>query len=222
MISEDKQSEIFLALGEALVERGLVPEPPVFKQHDVLMAVIIGASIAMAASRWDSAVARLQNRSAATVDQSATAERLLRFVVIDLAVRIFAMLRLTGMEPDRPGTPLWGEENGGGKLLRELAARAGVTREDLATSLGGATTSSVDNWFDSKFRPTNDSIVAISGVLTEKVADTSPKDLDLEIKRHFTFATLADLLVPWIGREKVLELSTALTRFVWLMGEDVR
>ena len=221
-ISEDKQAEVFLVLGEALVGRGLVPEPPVFKQHDVSMAAIIGVSIARAASRWDMAVARLQNRSARTVEQGATAERLLRFVVIDMAVRIFAILRLAGMEPDRPGTPLWAQENGGGKLLRELANRARVTREDLATRLGGLSTSSVDNWLDCKVKPNNDSIAAISKVLAESIGGTTPEDLALAIQRQFTFATLADLLAPWIGREKVIELSKALTRFVWLMTEDVR
>ena len=221
-ISEDNQAEVFLALGEALVGRGLVPEPPVFKQHDVLMAVIIGVSMARAASRWDMAVARLQNRSARTVEQGATAERLLRFVVIDMAVRIFAILRLADMEPDRPGTPLWAQENGGGKLLRELANRARVTREDLATRLGGLSTSSVDNWLDGKVRPNNDSIAAISRVLAESIGGTTAEDLALAIQRQFTFATLADLMVPWIGRKKVIELSKALTRFVWLMTEDVR
>ena len=220
-ISEDNQADIFLALGEALVQRGLVPEPPVFKQYDVSMAIIIGVSIARAASRWDRAVARLQNRSATMVEQSATAERLLRFVVIDLAVRIFAILRLAGMEPEHPGTPLWTQENGGGKLLRQLAARAGVTRQDLATGLGVFSTSSADNWIDGKFRPNNDSIAAISRVLAENIGDATSEGLALAIKRQFTFATLADLLVPWIGREKVIELSTSLTRFVWLMTDDV-
>ena len=221
-ISEDSQAEVFLELGEALVRRGLVPEPPVFRQHDVSMAIIIGVSIARAASRWDRAAARLQHRSATTVEPSATAERLLRFVVIDLAVRIFAILRLAGMEPDRPGTPLWAQENGGGRLLRELAARAGVSREDLAARLGSSTTSSVDNWLDGKVRPTNASIAAISAVLAAKIEDATPEDLALEIKRQFTFATLADLLSPRIGRAKVIELSTALIRLVWLMTEDMR
>ena len=174
LISEQSQEEIFLALGEALVDRGLLPEPPVFKQCDVSMAVIIGVSLARAASRWDRAVSRIENRSAATVELGATTERLLRFVVIDLAVRVFAILRLAGLEPDSPETPLWAQENGGGKLLRERAARAGVTRQDLAAQLGGATTTSVDNWFDGKVRPTNDSIAAISRVLAGRIKDATP------------------------------------------------
>ena len=176
LISEDYQSEIFLALGEALVERGLVPEPPVFKQWDMPMAAIIGVSIARAASCWDRAASRIQNRSATIVDPSVTTERLLRFVVIDLAVRIFVILRLPGLEPDRPGTPLWAQENGGGKLLRELAARAGLTREELADQLGG------------KVRPINDSIAAISSVLSKNIGDATPGDLALEIQQKFTCA----------------------------------
>lgn len=221
-ISEHNQTEIFLALGEALVERGLVPVPPVFTQRDVSMPIIIGVAIARATSRWDRAVSRIQSRSARTVDRSATAERLLRFVVIDLSVRIFAILRLAGLEPDRPGTPLWAQENGGGRLLRDLAGRARLTREELAEQLGGSSTSSVDNWLDGKVRPTNDSIAAISEVLADHIENVTSSELALEIQRQFTFATIVDLIEPWIGRQKVIDLSTALVRFVWLMTEDVR
>ena len=186
------------------------------------MPIIIGAAIAHAASRWDRTVSRIQSRAARTVDRSATAERLLRFVVIDLSVRIFAILRLAGLEPDRPGTPLWAQENGGGRLLRDLVARAGLTREELAEQLGGSSTSSVDNWRDGKVRLTNDSIAAILEVLADHIEDVTSGDLALEIQRQFTFATIVDLIEPWIGRQKVIDLSMALVRFVWLMTEDVR
>ena len=46
--------------------------------------------------------------------------------------------------------------------------------------------------------------------------------MELDIHRQFTFAHLADLLVPWIGRESVVDLSAALVRFVWLITEDVQ
>ena len=36
------------------------------------------------------------------------------------------------------------------------------------------------------------------------------------------FAALADLAEQWIGRQKVIDLSTALVRLVWLMTEEVR
>lgn len=222
LISEKNQVKVFLEIGEVLVGSGLVPEPPVFKSLDVSMAVFVGVSIARVASRWDNAIARLQTASTTKGNPGATVERLLRLVTIDLAVRVFAILRLAGMEPNSHRTPLWAQENGGDKFLRQLAARAGVTREDLATQLGAFTTSSVDNWFDGKVRPTNDSIVAISEALASGIEDATPDGLALDIQRQFTFAAIADLLVPWIGRDKVVELSAALTRFVWLMAEDIR
>ncbi|MXY21417.1 MAG: hypothetical protein F4Y49_08790 [Dehalococcoidia bacterium] len=221
-INEHNEAEIFLALGESLVERGLVPVPPVFEQCDVSTGAIIGVSIARAGARWDRAVSRIQGRSTTTVERTATIDRLLRFVVIDLAVRIFAILRLSSLEPSRPGTPLWAMENGGGRLLRKLAARAGLTRYDLAMRLGTSTPSSVDNWLDGKVRPTNDSVAALSGVLADQIENATPGELTLEIQRQFIFAGLANLIEPWIGRQKVIDLSTALVRLVWLMTEDVR
>ena len=83
-------------------------------------------------------------------------------------------------------------------------------------------TSSVDNWLDGKVRPTNDSITAISEVLADHIENVTSSELALEIQCQFTFATIVDLIEPWTGRQKVIDLSTALVRFVWLMTEDVR
>ena len=210
-----------MALGEVLVERGIVPVPPVFERRGMSMSTVIGASIDLAAHRWDSLVAEIQSRSATIEDQGATTERLLRFVVIDLSLRIFALLRLSGLDPERPGTPLWAQENGGGKLLRELTTRAGLTREQLTDRLGVSSTS-VDNWLDGKVRPTNDSVSALADVLASEMKDVTPDQLWLKIQRQFTFVALTDLLEPWVGRQRILELSTALVRFVWMITDDVR
>ena len=42
-------------------------------------------------------------------------------MVVDLTVRVFALLRIAGLKPPRPETPKWAEENGGGKLLSSHA-----------------------------------------------------------------------------------------------------
>ena len=220
-VSEHNHGEIFLALGDVLVERGIVPLTPTFQQYGISLSEFIAIAIARAATRWDGLLAEVQSKSARIGDRSIAADRLLQFVVIDLSVRIFALLRLSGIDPERPGVPLWAQENGGGKLLRNLTARAGLTREELAKQLGVSSTS-VDNWLDGKVRPTNDSVAALSEVLADEIRDVTPDHVRMEIQRQFTFVTLVDLVELWIGRQRVIELSTALTRFVWMMTEDVR
>ena len=220
-VNEYNHKEIIKALGEALVARGIVPVPPLFRQYNASTAVIIGVAIARAALRWDNLLATMQSRSASIEDRGPATERFLRLVVVDLALRVFALLRLAGMEPPRPETPLWAQENGGCKLLRKLKKSAGLTRNQLALRLDVSYTS-VDNWLDGKNRPTPENIAAIAEVLAGRATDAAVRCLEQQIQRQFTFAHLADLLEPWIGREQIVELSTTLVRFVWLITEDVR
>ena len=63
---------------------------------------------------------------------------------------------------------------------------------------------------------------AIADVLARKTENVTPEQVELDIHRQFTFAHIADLLVPWIGRESVIDLSAALVRFVWLITQDVQ
>ncbi len=145
--------------------------------------------------------------------------RFLRLLIVDLSLRVFALLRLSGLKPPRPHTPLWAEENGGGKLLRLLTENAGLSRHQLAARLGLSYTS-VDNWLDGKHRPGPKNLEALAGELSG--AGIKSPQLAATLKRHFTFAHIADLLVPWIGRRQVLDLGTALSRFIYRITEDVR
>ena len=220
-VSEDKRTEILRELGEILIERELVPVPPAFREYDISMVAIIAEAVTRAALLWDNLLATIQSRSGAIEHPGLAIEQFLRFVVVDLALRAFALLRLSGLQPPRPATPLWAEPNGGGKLLRRLTERGGLTRERLASCLNVSDTA-VDNWLDGKNRPTPENIVAIAEVLARCTRDATAKQLELEIHRHFTLAHIADLLVPWIGRGQVIDLSASLVRFIWIITRDVK
>ena len=213
--------EIFRSLGKALVTRGIVPVPTLFQEYDVSMPGVIAGAAGLAALRWDNLLATMQSHSATIENRGQATERFLRLVVVDLAIRVFALLRLAGMKPSRPETLLWAQENGGGKLLRRLTKSAGLTRNQLALRLDVSYTA-VDNWLDGKNRPTPENIAALAKALAGRATNKRVQRLEQEIQRQFTLAQLADLLEPWIGRERVIELSTALVRFVWLISEDVR
>ena len=220
-VSDYSRKEILEGLGEALVDRGIVPVPHLFREYDVSMVAVIGEAVTRASLQWDNLIATIQSRSTTIEDSALAIKQFLRLVVVDLSLRIFALLRMAGLKPHPPETPLWAEENGGGKLLRRLTERAGLTRENLASCLDVSDTA-IDNWLDGKNRPTPGNIAAIADALASHTEDATPEQLDLDIHRQFTFAHIADLLVPWIGRESIIELSAALVRFVWLITEDVQ
>ena len=218
-VSEHSQNEILEELARALIERCIPPIPPQFHEHDLSMVTVVSGAIALAAARWDYLLATIQSRSGRIIDRRLAAERFLRLVIVDLSVRVFALMRLSGLEPSRPETPSWAEENGGGQLLRQLTKRAGLTRDQLAARLRMSDTS-VDNWLDGKHRPDPENIRALANELAGQ--NTDIQRLERQIRRQFTYAQITDLLAPWIGREKIIDLSTALTRFVWAITEDVR
>ena len=220
-VSESKRQEIVEELGQVLIDRQILPVPQLFNQYDISMGGIFREAVTRAALRWDGLLARMQSRSADIDDRGVAIDQFLRLVIVDLSVRVFALFRMTGIEPQRPGTPIWAEENGGGKFLRQLTQNASLTREALASNLNVWDTT-VDNWLDGKNRPTTENIAALAEVLAQHMDDVTPERLDVDIRRQFTFAHIADLLVPLVDRETIIELSTALVRFVWRITQDVK
>ena len=221
-INQYNRSKLFEGLGQALIHKGIVPVPPAVLESNVPMATILGDAFELAALRWDHLLATIQSRATRIEDIGFAAEQFLRLVVVDVAIRVFALLRLASLEPPTLGTPLWAEENGAAKLLRKLASDANLTRDQLAARLGVSFTS-VDNWLDGKHRPSSENIHAVAVILADASGNgTTAEHIEANINRHLAFGELADLLVPWIGREAVVDLSTALIRFVYTITEDVR
>ena len=219
-VNDHNYNQIFLALGEVLVDRGIVPEPPVLRQYDAKASYLIAVAINLIAARWDNLVATMQSNSGRTDDPGPAAVGFLRILTVELAVRVFALLRLAELEPDLPETPLWAQENGGGQLLRAIAGQAKLTRGQLAERLEVSETT-VDNWLDGVHRPTPEHIAALADVLAGRIDGATASQLEQDIRRQFAFAQLADLLVPLIGRDQVLELSAALFRFIRLINESI-
>jgi tetratricopeptide (TPR) repeat protein len=54
------------------------------------------------------------------------------------------------------------------------------------------------------------------------IPDANKYILQVQFQRQFTLAYLADILAKNIGREAVIELASALYRFIWLISEDIK
>ena len=219
-INERNETDFFLSLGEALVERGIVPVPEIFDKYDVSMPIIAGCTIARAANKWDRLVGILQSNGSPNLDLGVAVAGFLRLMVIDLAVRVFALLRMCKTPTPAPETPSWAYENAGGLMLRELLAESGLTRKQLAARMEVSDTS-IDNWFDGKVKPTRESLSMLGDHLAELLPKRLSDSLHRRIQLQFALGEIGDLLAAYIGRETVMEIATALYRFVWLMTEDV-
>ena len=220
-IGEYSLRQIYITLGKRLVELGLVPIPQMFEKHGVSMPNITTASLARLAKKWDSLCATIQSRSGKIQDYGQAIEGFCRLIVIDLALRIVAWLRLAKLPPPEAKTPQWAEENGAGKMLRLLLSKADITRDQFSARVE-VTHISVDNWFDGKVRPIPNHIETMAETFSKLIPSTNKYILQVQLQRQFTFAYLADILAENIGREAVLELTSALYRFIWLISEDIK
>lgn len=219
-ISEYSLRQIYVTLGQRLIDLGIIPIPPLFEQNDVSMANITTASLARVAKKWDTLCARIQSRSGSIRDHRQAIEGYCRLLVIDLALRVVAWLRLAKQPSSEPKIPQWAEENGAGKMLRALLSQADISRDQFV-AWAEVSHISIDNWFDGKIRPTPGHIKIMAYAFSKLIPNTNKHILQVQFQRQFTLAYLADILAKNIGREAVLELATALHRFIWLISEDI-
>lgn len=220
IVSEYSMEAIYMALGNALVRDGIVPVPPLFSQNGADFAPVLAATCARMCIKWDSLRSTIQNRSALILELEHAVEQFMRLVAIDLALRLFALLRLCEIEPPCPQTPQWAMKNGFGLKLRQLIAECGLTRQQFAARLGMSETS-VDNWLDGNVLPTEENVAKIARVISDFDEDYVESNLYAELRRDYSLSYLSNILATLIGREAVIEISTALYRFTHMITEDV-
>ena len=219
-ISEYKREQILEALGQALIQRGIIPESLDALPDGVSAAMAIGMAVGLVGERWDHLMANIQSRGTMAVDVATVGHRFLRLVAADLAVRLFALNRLTGFPLPDPKPPLWAEENGGGRILRRYLRQSGLTRHTLAARLGASYTT-VDNWLDGKNWPSHTYVTALAQELAPAGIGTGAKQFERQLRRELAFARLTHLLATYIGRGAVVETLTAALRFSRTLSESI-
>ena len=127
-VDEYNRNQIFDALGQAMITRGLAPKSLEDLPEGLPMAAGVGMSLMMACGQWDHLMAHIQSRSGKIADVGEAGAQCLRLVVVDLALRLFALNYLDLADLPGPNPPLWVLENGVGNILRQHLCRAGLTR----------------------------------------------------------------------------------------------
>ena len=219
-ISDYSRDQILDEFGKALVGLGLVPEPAFLEQYNLSMAEIVTAAVTSASSQWDRLMATIQSESTQYFDLGVAAAEFLRFVVIDLALRVSAASRLAGVELSPNETLPWALKNGFGNLLRQLAQDAGVTRDQFAARAEVSYTT-IDNWLDGKNRPSYRHIGNLARAVRSGRSESETQCAAQAIRRQLTLSHLATLLSDLIGRDRVVELATATFRFAWFISSEL-
>ena len=218
-VNEHSRNQIFDAFGQALITRGLAPETLDDLPEDLPMATVVGMSVMMPCGRWDRLMAHIQGRSGKITDVGEAGTQFLRLVIVDLALRLFALARLNlaGLPMVEP--PTWVLENGIGKILRQHLLEAGLTRDQLAARLEVSPTS-VDNWLDGRIRPSAGNVTPLAEELASTGGGRGAGELQRELNRQFSLASIAESLATSIGRDRVIELTAKLADFTRVLSES--
>ena len=218
-VNEYNRNHIFDSFGQALVTRGLAPGTLDDLPKDLPMAAAVGMSVMMACGQWDRLMAHIQGRSGKITDVGEAGTQCLRLVVVDLALRLFALARLNLVSLPDLELPTWVLENGIGNILRQHLRQAGLTRDQLAARLAVSPTS-VDNWLDGRIRPSADNVTALAEELASVGVERGTEELQRELNRQFSLASMAELLAGSIGRDRVIELTVKLVYFTRVLSES--
>jgi len=213
-IKEGQRLKILEDVALVLVSNGVVPEISELDKYGMPLPRLLSFVFAFQSDRWDKLVGYIRGSSYPVTKQDLAPVPYLRFLVIDLALRMTAIIRLAELPNLENKTPSWAEESGSGKILKELQDRCGpkrLTRERLAELLD-VSDNTVDSWLDGKSRPYKDNILRISEVLVDYLQDTK-KEISAKLNRYYTLNTICDMLARQIGRETVISLVNTLIRF---------
>ena len=211
--------EFFLALGQALIDMGFVPDLGPHLPLQVPSSQVYAESIEFAAQRWDAFMSRIQSEGSWDVDMVAAGRRFVGLAAVDLSLRFFALNWVARFNPHLSDIPLWAEENGVGKILRSNLSDVGLNRSQLAARLGVWDTT-LDNWLDGRNWPSREYV----DPLAEEFAGGNPDmaaSLAAELRREFALAKLCDLLAEQVGRDHVISAVDAISRFSHDLSEHV-
>ena len=218
-VDEHNRNQIFDALGQALITRGLAPETLEDLPETLPMASVVGMTLMMVCGEWDRLMAHIQACSGQAADVGEAVSQLLRLVVADAALRLFALVYLDLEDPPGSEPPAWVLENGAGTVLRQRLREVGLTRDQLAGRLEVWPTT-VDNWLDGKHRPSPENVAAMAGELAsrERIGDAAA--LERSLNRQISLAAMADQMAAGIGRDKLIELITKLAHFTRALSQS--
>ena len=218
-VDEHNRNQIFDALGQALITRGLAPETLEDLPETLPMASVVGMTLMMVCGEWDRLMAHIQASSGQAADVGETVAQLLRLVVADAALRLFALVYLDLEGPPGSEPPAWVLENGTGNLLRQRLREAGLTRDQLAARLGVWPTS-LDNWLDGKNRPSPENVAALARELASGERGGDAAALERSLNRQISLAAMADQMAAGIGRDKLIDLTTKLAHFARALSQS--
>lgn len=226
-VGQEAERKIWRAAASSLVESGIVPPvlalgaplPPAASQAlgNLPPSELLAAFLEGLASHWDEMAGALLRLSAPVGSQRLARLCCLQLVVVDLAVRLTAVLWLTGWQGQKAPALRWSRDRGMQTWLRDLHAKAGISRDKMAEA-AHVHQHTVDAWLDGDVRPNDENLQDLAILLAARgVGDQ--EDLLSELRRGYGLRDLFRNVAELTGSEDAVGLATRLVGYAVYMLE---
>ena len=104
--NKHNRGEFFLALGQAFIDMGFVPDLALHLPLGVPSARVYGDSIEFSAKRWDAFMSRIQSEGSWDVDVVPAGRCFVGLAAVDLSLRLCGLNWIAGFDARLPAAPL--------------------------------------------------------------------------------------------------------------------
>lgn len=213
LVKDDTARRLLQAVAAALVERGYL-QLPTSSQADSPSTSALEEALRSMVARWDAFRGHVHSRAAPARHPGVLAA-FLRQLVVDLALRWAAVLRLTGQPPPEANVPAWACRDGWAEPIRRLLEHptGRLTREQLQDELALGSLKSLENWLYAGSRPGQPSLSDLAEAFAEREPSHPVEEHRRRLQMHWALAALAEALASRVGWEEVGDMADALVRF---------
>lgn len=234
-VSPEAAGIVHKAIAAAIVDAGLAPatmdvgallysetrqpsSPVLVRPSEEVLTKVLGELC----EKWDAVADALRRRTAPIAHTREMLAACLRLVIVDLAVRLCAVISLLGIEGDDPLPFFWAKPRGMSLHLRDLLKRTEphLSRDGVAEAIG-VSPHTVDAWLDDDVRPAAAQIVKLTAALSRHgVGDAG--ELARALRLAYAARQLQAHIREHLGVRVAEELATRLVSYTNLTRGLVR
>ncbi len=219
-IGERKRRVLLRRIARSIFDTELIPLPGVLSEAEGRgkdASVLLAYFLLNRARDWDRLRGAVSTLGTDYVHPEYVVSAVLRLFVVELSIRVSALLYAAGVKIDERDHWEWVDRRKRRSLFNSAIERVPGKRPSLDEIAEHSQISdkTLDGWLYEGVRPRDDSLGLFSAYLANQIPDQSPVELELEFRFKLGIAALCDELAMHIDSSTIVDAAEALIRFVW-------